>query len=320
MLLKRQGKLLYKDWIYEWLNEQKNYVKESTYANYTNIVFNHIIPKLGNYKLSELSNQILQNFILNCYQNGRLDKTGGLSLKTVKDIVTVLKCSLKKAINYNKMEQINLNFIYPKENTKKINILTKKEQKKITNYIVNNINNKNIGILISMCSGIRIGELCALKWDDIDLKRNLIYINKTLQRIYIKEKNKNISKIIISSPKTKNAIREIPISKDLAKYLLSIRGKNNEYVITGNNKYIEPRAYRKYFSSFLKKLNLEEVNFHVLRHTFATNCINLGVNSKTVSELLGHSSVNITLNLYVHPELSEKKKCINLVSKNFIEI
>lgn len=146
-----------------------------------------------------------------------------------------------------------------------------------------------------------------------------MYVNKTLQRVYIKEKSKNVSKIIISTPKTTNALREIPINEKLISYLKIVAGNSNEYVITGTTNYMEPRSYRRYFSNFLKKLDIDNINFHGLRHTFATNCISLGIDPKTVSELLGHASVNITLNLYVHPELSKKKKCIDLLSKEFIE-
>ena len=171
---------------------------------------------------------------------------------------------------------------------------------------------------MALYTGIRIGEICALKWKDINFKNNTIIINKTLQRIYIKEQNKNTSKIIISSPKTKNGMREIPISKQITKYLLNIKTDDNDYIITGTIKYIEPRSYRTYFNKLLNKLNIRKVNFHVLRNTFATNCIIAGIDCKTVSELLGHSSVNITLNLYVHPKIEEKMKCINIISKNLI--
>ena len=157
---------------------------------------------------------------------------------------------------------------------------------------------------MALYTGIRIGEICALKWKDINFKNNTIIINKTLQRIYIKEQNKNTSKIIISSPKTK--------------YLLNIKTDDNDYIIKGTIKYIETRSYRTYFNKLLNKLNIRKVNFHVLRHTFATNCIIAGIDCKTVSELLGHSSVNITLNLYVHPKIEEKMKCINIISKNLI--
>ena len=319
MLLKNK-KILYKDWIYIWLLEKKDYIKESTYANYSNNIFNHIIPKLGNYYLNELNHKVIQDFLLELSKNGRKDNTGGLAEKTIKDITIIIKGSIKKGINEDKIKHIELTFNYPKDNKEnKLYVLTKREQNKITNYVLENINSRNIGLLISLYSGIRIGELCALRWEDVDFKKNCLTINKTIQRVYIKDKNKNISKVIITTPKTKNANREIPINKDFLEILKKVKSDKKHYILTGNEKYIEPRTYRKYFNKVLDKLKIKHFNFHSLRHTFATNCISLGVDYKTVSELLGHANVNITLNLYVHPRYSQKKKCIDLVCKVFQE-
>lgn len=312
-------KIVFKDWINEWLLKQKKFIKESTYANYSNAVYNHIIPNLGTYTLDKINHQILQDFLLDMFYNGRLDNKGGLSEKSVKDIATILKCSLKSAMNLDLMKSINLDFNYPKNtHKKKVYILTKSEQKKITTYILEKLNSRNLGILISLYTGIRIGELCALQWKDINFKKGYITINKTLQRVYIKENNQGTSKIIISTPKTKNANREIPLSSNLLEILVKFKTKDDYYILSGKNKYIEPRTYRKYFNKVLKETKINHINFHSLRHTFATNCIKLGADYKTVSEILGHSNVNITLNLYVHPEMSQKKKCINLVTKDIL--
>lgn len=319
MLLKNK-KILYKDWIYTWLLEKKDYIKESTYANYSNNIFNHIIPKLGNYYLKELNHKIIQDFLLELSKSGRKDNNGGLAEKTIKDITIIIKGSIKKGINEDKIKHIELTFNYPKDNKEnKLYVLTKREQNKITKYVLENINSRNIGLLISLYSGIRIGELCALKWEDVDFKKNCLTINKTIQRVYIKDKKKNISKVIITTPKTKNANREIPINKDFLEILKKVKSNKNDYILTGNEKYIEPRTYRKHFNKVLDELRIKHFNFHSLRHTFATNCISLGVDYKTVSELLGHANVNITLNLYVHPRYSQKKKCIDLVCKVFQE-
>lgn len=313
-------KILYKDWIYEWLIEKKDYIKESTYANYSNNIFNHIIPKLGNYHLNQINHKIIQDFLLELSKNGRKDNTGGLSEKTIKDITIIVKGSIKKAINENKIKYIELSFNYPKDNKdKSIYILTKHEQNKITNYVLNNCTSKNIGLLISLYSGIRIGELCALQWKDVDFKNNKLTISKTIQRIYIKDKDNNISKIIVSTPKTKNANREIPINKDFLEILKKLKSEKDNYILSNTSKYVEPRTYRKHFNKVLRELKIKQFNFHSLRHTFATNCISLGCDYKTVSELLGHANVNITLNLYVHPRYSQKKKCIDLISKIFQE-
>lgn len=311
---KRGRKILYRDWILEWLFEKKNYVKELMYANYLNIVYNHLIPQLGNYKLTDINNQIIQNLILNKYKSGRLDNNGGLSDKTIRDIGVVIKLSFKSAIKNNLIDCFSLDFYYPRiDNVNKIYIFSKIEQKKIVDYVMDNLNIKNLCILLTLYSGIRIGELCALKWKDISFKKNILSVSKTVQRIYLKESGN--SKIIITTSKTKNANRDIPINREFAMLLKEFKNNNDSYILSGTSKWVEPRTYRRYYHSVMKNIGINSRTFHSLRHTFASNCIRLGVDYKTVSELLGHSSVNITLNIYVHSQMSQKKKCINLLYK-----
>ena len=320
MLFKAKNKLLYKDWIWDWLSYKKDYIKESTYANYSNIISNHIAPDLGKYYLKDLNNKIIQEFLLKKYKIGRLDNLGGLSSKTIRDIVAIIKSSLKFAMKEDLISNFNLDFIYPKISSKdKIYTISKQDQDKLIDYILKNQSSKNFGILLTLYSGIRIGELCALQWKDIDFKNNILNINKTLQRVYIKDKQINKSKLIITNPKTHNAEREIPLNKDFAKELKKFKTDNEDYILSGSRKWIEPRTYRRFFARILEKVKIDKINFHGLRHTFATNCIKLGVDYKTVSELLGHATVNITLNLYVHPQMSQKKKCIDLICKKFSE-
>ena len=318
MLFKR--KILYKDWLWYWMQKKKDYIKESTYSNYSNIISNHIIPELGNIKLSNLNNKLIQEYLINKYKTGRLDGNGGLSNKTIRDIIAVVKSSLKYAIKEEMINNINLDFTYPKIGNKdKIYIIPKKDQEKLITYIKQNENTRSLGVLLALYSGIRIGELCALQWKDIDFKNNILHINKTLQRIYIKDNKESVSKIIITNPKTHNAERDIPLNKRFADILKKYQTESNNYILSNCDKWIEPRTYRRYFKKCLDKAKIGQINFHGLRHTFATNCIKLGVDYKTVSELLGHANVNITLNLYVHPQMSQKKKCIDLICKNFYE-
>lgn len=318
MLFKK--KILYKDWLWYWMRKKKDYIKESTYSNYSNIISNHIIPELGNIKLSNLNNKLIQEYLINKYKTGRLDGNGGLSYKTIRDIIAVVKSSLKYAIKEEMINNINLDFTYPKiANKDKIYIMPKKDQERLITYIKQDENTRSLGILLALYSGIRIGELCALQWKDIDFKNNILHINKTLQRIYIKDNKESVSKIIITNPKTHNAERDIPLNKGFAHILKKHQTESNNYILSNCDKWIEPRTYRRYFKKCLDKAKIGQINFHGLRHTFATNCIKLGVDYKTVSELLGHANVNITLNLYVHPQMSQKKKCIDLICKNFYE-
>ena len=169
-------------------------------------------------------------------------------------------------------------------------------------YIIQNINSRNIGIMICLYTGIRLGEICALKWEDIDLVEQKIMISKSVQRI--NENGKSFTQIGV--PKTSYSVREIPINNVLYKTLLIIKNTNG-YVLTGTEKYLDPRTYQYYFKKLLKELNMKDYHFHVLRHTFATRCVQSNVDIKSLSEILGHSSVNTTLNVYVHSSFSMKK-------------
>ena len=302
----------YKKHVIKWLNEKKSYVKESTYANYSYIVYNYIIPYVGNYNVKKLNKKVLQDLILNLHEKS-------LSNKTIKDIIMVIKSSLRKVFEENKIKSFSLKLVYPKEkNIKTMNVLSKNEQHILMEYIIKNISDKNVGILLSLLCGLRIGEVCALKWENIDLENKIIHITKTIQRIYIKENNTILSKVVITNPKTIKSNRDIPINDFMYEKLINLRKNNNVFVLSGNAQYIDPRTYRNYFTKILKSLNLRHFKYHALRHTFASNLISLKIDYKTVSELLGHSNISLTLNLYVHPSNQDKLECIDILTKNIM--
>ena len=293
--------MLYKNLILDWLKNQKIYLKYSTYTNYCNISHNQIIPNLGDYEVSHLNNDILQEFILNRLKEGRCDGKGGISQKYAQDIIAVLKLTLGKEV------EIQLPYSPPKE----VEIFEKSDQVALINSLQSKITNKNFGILLTIHTGLRIGELCALKWSDINFDTQLLHINKTMIRTYTKEDG---SKLNITAPKTRSSIRTIPLNKWIMQYAVLLRGSDNEYIVTGKEKYIEPNKYRLYYNRQLKDLELPHRKFHSLRHTFATRCIECGCDYKSLSELLGHSNVSITMNLYVHPQLELKRKCVELLA------
>ncbi|MGP1411826.1 MAG: tyrosine-type recombinase/integrase [Peptoanaerobacter stomatis] len=308
----------YKNYLENYLKKAENLVKESTYATYNNTIRTHIIPILGEYYMHDITSDILQNMVIELSKNGRKDKKTGLSLKSIKDIMSIIKLTLKDAAKSNIIEHKDIQIIYPKtENSKKIKIFSKTNQKKISQKIYINFNYKNLGILLCMYTGLRIGEICALKWSDIDFETKILFVNKTIQRIFIKNtKNKSHSKVLITSPKSKSSNREIPLSNSIYNILKSHKPQDDDvYLLTGSKKYIEPRTYRSYYDKFIKNTGIEHINFHALRHTFATRLIESGVDYKTVSELLGHSSVNITLNLYIHPHMEQKRKAVECIDK-----
>ena len=296
--------MLYKDVLNNWLTKRKIFLKYSTYTNYYNIIHNHIMPYLGDYNIRSLNNNILQQFILQQLENGRADSQGGISYKYAKDIITVLKLTLDFQI------QIQLPYHPPKQ----IQIFDKEHQIKLINYLQSQINHKNFGILLCIHTGLRIGELCALKWGDININTKMLSINKTMIRTYTKEDG---SKLNITPPKTRSSIRNIPLNSWIMQYAILLQGQDDHYILTNKDKPIEPNKYRLYYNRVLKDLELPHLTFHALRHTFATRCIECGCDYKSLSELLGHSNVSITMNIYVHPQMELKRKCVELLCEYY---
>lgn len=175
-------------------------------------------------------------------------------------------------------------------------------------YLKENLTIKNAGIMLSLFTGLRLGEVCALKWSNIDLENSILYITTTMQRVQNLSIEGPKTKVYVSEPKSACSIREIPIPDMLLRLLANFSNNGSCYFLTGSSeKFIEPRNLQYHFKTVLKKALIFDMNFHALRHTFATRCIEVGVDIKTLSEILGHANVNITLNRYVHPSLEEKR-------------
>jgi len=292
-----------------WLADKKQYVKKSTYSAYRTLVEKQILFNFG--ELNIIKEIDVQNFVLKQIQEG-------YSQNFVKSILLVLKMIIDFANKNNFMQCTNFKVKFPtQKEINRVEVLSKAEQTKLTLFLKDNFTFKNLGIYICLFTGLRIGEICGLKWEDIDITNNLMRIRRSVQRIYSDDLNGRQTKIIIESPKTINSTREIPIVNDLMKYLKPLKKiVNNDFFVISNDKLpIEPRAYRKYLDNLLKELNITKIKFHGLRHSFATRCIESKCDYKTVSVLLGHANVGTTLNLYVHPDLEQKRKCLNQMSK-----
>jgi integrase len=199
-------------------------------------------------------------------------------------------------------------------------VLSRANQKKVMQYIQNHFTFRNLGMYLCLSTGMRIGEVCALTWEDIDTDTGIINIKKTIQRIYTIEDGIRKTELILDTPKTKNSIREIPMSKELLRMLKPVKKIVNAsfFVLTNDAKPTEPRTYRSYYKKFMDALEMPNLKFHGLRHSFATRCIESKCDYKTVSVLLGHSNISTTLNLYVHPNLEQKKKAINQMCRSLM--
>lgn len=288
----------------EWLNMKKSCIKDSTTANYVFKINKHLKPFFSGLKFSLLSPKTVYNFI-------QKKQSEELSAKYISDMVVILKSMAKyTAKTYHCANEI-ADIEPPKYAKKELKLYTKNEQKILKSALLKEANPTKLGILLCLFSGIRIGELCALKWSDINLSNSLLYITKTCQRI----KCGNSTKIVITSPKSTSSDRVIPFPEFLLNILKDFTpSEKNSYLLSGSEKIVEPRTMQYRFKSILKKANLPSANFHSLRHIFATNCIEIGFDVKTLSEILGHGTVEITLNRYVHSSISRKRECMELLN------
>lgn len=292
-----------------WKEDKRLFVKSSSMAVYTLHLENHILPRFGNKK--EVQENEVQEFVLNCLEKG-------LSQKTVKDMIIVLKMVVRFGAKHGCLQYQEWSVKYPTEQKKhEMEVLSVSNQKRIMEYVINNYTFRNLGIYICLSTGMRIGEICALKWGDISLTTETINVNRTIERIYIIEDGKRHTELVIGTPKTKNSIREIPMSRELLKLIRPLKKVMNDdfFILTNEAKPTEPRTYRNYYKQLLKRLNIPDLKFHGLRHSFATRCIESQCDYKTVSVILGHADISTTLNLYVHPNMEQKKKCINKMFK-----
>ena len=293
-----------------WKEDKQRYVKQSTYAAYALILENHIMPVFG--ECEALSEELVQEFVLQ-----KLDS--GLSTKTVKDILIVLKMVMKFGVKNEWMNYCEWDIKYPTiDTTKEMEVLTIANHKKILDFIKQNFTFRNLGIYISLTTGLRIGEICGLKWSDINTDNGTITVNRTIERIYIVEGERKHTELVINTPKTKNSCREIPMTKELLAMVKPLKKVVNTdfYVLTNEEKPTEPRTYRNYYHRLMARLDIPRLKYHGLRHSFATRCIESNCDYKTVSVLLGHANITTTLNLYVHPNIEQKKKCITKMFKS----
>lgn len=298
-----KNKSCFEYWLLEWLDYKHAIVKNSTYMKYKNSINKHIIPNLGSFDIKILDNNIVQKFI-----NQKLSaEKCSLSPKSVRELVNIIKNTLAYAENYGFQSKCKCELLIVRNSFKPIRVLNKNEEKALLNTLESNTDIFKLGILISLLTGVKIGELCALRWEDVDFKECVITVNRTMQRVQVEGKD-NKTEIIITTPKTNTSIRQIPIPKMLVDYIIGFKSSNDQYILTNKNgNYIEPRVMQYKFKKYLQVAGISDANFHALRHTFATRCIEAGVDVKVLSEVLGHSNVNITLDRYVHNSIDYKK-------------
>ena len=302
--------MLYKEWLPEWLeNYVKPSVKERTYAKYENIARMRLIPSLGEYELDNLTPLIVQRYVTELLHSGNLNTGKGLSAGTVNLIIAVIQGSMETAhsvglTNEYKMDKIRR----PRAKEKQISCFSPSEQKMIEQAVIADKRSKMLGILICLYTGLRIGELLALEWTDIDFIKNEISVNKTCH-----DKGKPR---VTTTPKTASSVRVIPIPKQLVPMLKHHKRQSaSNYVISDKGHYVSIRSYQRSFELLLKKLRIPHRGFHALRHTFATRALECGMDVKTLSEILGHKNATVTLNRYAHSLMDHKREMMNRLGK-----
>ena len=289
--------IFFKNIIEEWMENTKPLLKASTYIKYRNMLYSYIFPYFEDLTTEELTVECLNSFCRELLCNGGKNKQG-LSSKTVSDVLSLLRSIFLYTTSTKGISlPCTVKEIIIKKTSHELRVFSIREQKQLCKYLCKNMSLKNIGILICLYTGLRVGEICALHWNDISLKEK--------------------TSLILSTPKSSCSIRTIPLPDDIAVVLDNFPCKKEGYLLTGTDSCIEPRTMQNHFKHVLKEVTIEETNFHTLRHTFATRCVEAGFDIKSLSEILGHSNVNITMNRYVHPTLELKRQNMQRLSCSF---
>lgn len=285
----------------EWLEMNRHKVSESTYVKYCAVIKKHINSELGGLRAECLTEGRISEF------TDMLLYEKGLSSKTVRDILTILGSILKYAQRKNGAKMPMAEIIYPKYNKKEMRVLSVAEQRRLAALLMADADRRNLGIMLALITGMRIGELCALRWGDISFEERCIRVRSTMQRL--QDAESGATRVVISSPKTENSVRTIPLTD----FAVEICGRfgildKRAFVLTGDvERFCEPRIMQYHFDKICSALGFSDVHFHSLRHTFATRCVEVGFEIKSLSEILGHASPKITLERYVHSSMELKR-------------
>lgn len=311
---------LFSDVAGDWFASRKSSWKHSSAVKYGNIMDLYLLPEFSGQTVMEITREEVIRF------GGKLLTAGGrsgegLSPKTVSGIISVLKNVLEYASLTQGVMVANLKDVSIRLPQKQMRILSRTEQQRLSDYLRGNLNPCNLGILVCLYTGLRIGEICAMKWEDVSFAEQYLYVHHTMQRLQIKEEKNDgeaRTSVVISTPKSDCSVRKVPIPEELFVLLKESRQAGNKFLLTGMEcAYVEPRTMQNRFKAVANKCHIDGVNFHALRHTFATRCVELGFDMKSLSEILGHATVNITLNRYVHPSMELKQKNMNMLSELF---
>lgn len=292
----------------EWLLINRNRVKESTYVKYRGILEKHIKPGLGHYAVRAMNSVVIEEF------GHELLYQQELAPKTVKDILTMLHSVIKYTARQVPGAMGSIEIPYPKVPKQEMRVLSTDEQIRLVKYLVKDMDQYKFGVLLAMLTGMRIGEVCALRWENVSLTDRTVLVCATMQRLRdLEERGTGKTRVIISDPKSSSSARLIPLTDYCVRLFRSRLCVNPAaFVLTGETgRFVEPRTLQYRLKRYTKECGLEGVHFHTLRHTFATRCVEVDFEIKSLSEILGHSSPRITLERYVHSSMKLKRDNMN---------
>lgn len=299
-----------------WLSDVSGTLKASSVNKYEDLLRCYILPRFGENEFSEISNQNIIDFTSELLSNGGV-KQQGLAPSTVAEILSAMNSIRIYAMRRECDVSFSPECVSIKREKKNIRVFSLEEEACLLDYLKNNMNLTALGIVLCFFTGIRIGELCALTWDDFNISEERMYVNKTMQRIRVEGQKERKTEIQIYEPKSTSSIRTIPLPEAIVGLLKEFYTPGT-FLLTGDKKcFVEPRTMQNRFKSILASSSISDANFHATRHTFATRCIEMGFDVKTLSELLGHSNVSITMNRYVHPTMALKSENMNRLSELF---
>ena len=299
------------DYCSQWMKINESRLKKSTLAKYNSMLEKHITPQLGGCRLGELDSDRIAGF-----SNDLLYRKH-LSVKTVRDILTFVH---KIIVSIQADTKNNLSFImipYPKMERKELRVLSTEEQQLLIQYLLNDFDIYKFSVLLALFTGLRIGEICALRWENVSMDSGLLTVKHTVQRIKNPDRKSGQKTILqLGTPKTSASARTIPLTEGLVGLFRIFQTDDPEaFLLTGNRQIIDPRKLQRRLQKYTKELGLQGVHFHTLRHTYATRCLEYGCDTKILSEMLGHANISTTLNRYVHPSMDFKRENIGRLER-----
>ncbi len=298
----------------EWFESSRPTLKKSSISKYRNVLDKHLLPEFGSRKIVDITRDDVSSFSSRLLSSGGRNGDG-LAPKTVSSILSVMK-SVMDYVRYVKcVSVIDFKGLGVKQPTKPLRVFSIHEQDTLSEFLLDGITFIKLAVLLCLYTGLRIGELCALKWGDISFAERKLRVTRTMQRIQEPDENGHKTQVIIEPPKSDYSIRDIPIPDEVFTILAEMRQPDVCFFLTGQEKvFMEPRTMENHFDAIMEACGISDATMHTCRHSFATRCVELGFDIKTLSEILGHASVAITMNRYVHPSMELKKQNMNKLS------